>query len=191
MKTNLLLLLIIILVSCNGNKENNSDTTTEPIADNQELIDIYQNDQGDRQTDNINWGEVMVRDSLRRKRVNELLDSNKVRTSNDYQNAAMVFQHGGDSTSYAKAVKFMKKAIELDSTTNKWLLAAATDRYLLSIGKPQIYGTQYIKMRGEPWELQEIDTTQITDAERIEFGVETLAQQREKVKRMNSERLSE
>ncbi|WMN12055.1 hypothetical protein QYS49_32245 [Marivirga salinae] len=186
MKTNALLILLIVLVSCEGNKEHDSDASNEPIADNSELIEIYENDQGDRQTDNINWMEVNRRDSLRRERVFELLDSNKVRTSKDYQHAAMVFQHGGDSSAYAMAVKLMEKSIELDSTANKWLLAAATDRYLLSIGEPQIYGTQYQKMGDKPWKLGEIDTTQVTDAERIEFGVETLAQQREKVKRMNN-----
>ena len=38
-------------------------------------------------------------------------------------------------------------AIELDSTKNKWLLAASIDRELMSRNKPQIYGTQYTKMR--------------------------------------------
>ncbi len=99
----------------------------------------------------------------------------------------MVFQHGNDSSDYGKAVGLMKKAIELDSTTNKWLLAATTDRYLLSKGEAQIYGTQYRKKADEPWKLAEIDTTKISDAERIKYGVETLAEQRQKVKEMNSE----
>ena len=81
----------------------------------------------------------------------------------------------------------MKKAIELDSTIDKWLLAATTDRYLLSKGEPQIYGTQYLKMGDEPWKLAEIDTIKISDTERVEYGVETLAEQSEKVKQMNSE----
>jgi tetratricopeptide (TPR) repeat protein len=46
-------------------------------------------------------------------------------------------------------------------------------------------------MKDHPWELREIDTTKITDAERIDYGVETLAQQREKVKQMNKKKLSE
>ena len=99
----------------------------------------------------------------------------------------MVFLHGNDSTDYGKAVKFMKKAIELDSTINKWLFAAATDSYLLSKGEPQIYGTQYFKMEDEPWKIALIDTSKITDAERIEYGVETLNQQIQKVIKMNSE----
>ena len=186
-----LLILVSVLVSCTSKQEKTNTETEEQIADNAELIEIYQKDQSDRQTDNIDWSVVSKRDSLRQKRVYELWDSSKVRTSEDYHNAAMVFQHGGDSIAYGMAVKLMRKSIELDSTANKWLLAAAIDRDLLSRNKPQIYGTQYQKMGDEPWKLGEIDTTQITDAERIEYGVETLDQQREKVKKMNSKKLSE
>ncbi len=160
--------------------------------DNKELIEIYKNDQADRQTDNIDWKIVSKRDSLRKVRIYQLLDSNKVHTSKDYHNAAMIFQHGRDTTAYGMAVKLMRKSIELDSTADKWLLAAAIDRYLLSKDEPQIYGTQYQKTGKDGlWQLGKIDTTKISDAERIEYGVETLAQQRERVKRMNSKKLSE
>ena len=164
----------------------------KPLADNPELMEIYEADQADRQTDNIDWSVVSKRDSLREVRIYQLLDSNKVQTSKDYHNAAMIFQHGGDSTAYGMAVKLMRKSIELDSTANKWLLAAAIDRYLLSKDEPQIYGTQYQKFgEDEPWQLGKMDTTKISDAERIEYGVETLAAQRERVKQMNSKKLSE
>ena len=65
------------------------------------------------------------------------------------------------------------------------ILAAAIDRDLLSRNKPQIYGTQYYIKQDGTWELRTIDTTKVTDADRIEYGVETLAQQRELVKQMN------
>jgi tetratricopeptide (TPR) repeat protein len=160
--------------------------------DNQELIDIYKRDQADRQTDNIDWSVVSVNDSVREVRIYQLLDSQMVKTSKDYHNAAMVFQHGGDSTAYGMAVKMMKKSIELDPKANKWLLAAAIDRYLLSKKEPQIYGTQYHKYgKDKPWELAKMDSTKISDKERIEYGVETLAQQRNKVKQMNKKKLSE
>ena len=165
--------------------------TQENIIDNQELSAIYTADQSDRKTENIDWQITMVNDSLRRVRVYQMLDSGYVQTSKDYHNAAMVFQHGMDSVAYGMAVKLMRKSIDLDSTANKWLLAAAIDRNLLSRDKPQVYGTQYMRMgHDDPWELQQIDTTVITDAERIEYGVETLAQQREKVQRMNAKKLS-
>lgn len=186
MKRTLLLILIITISSCKTDKKQESEKQIIEI-DNAELIEIYEKDQNDRMTDNINWFEVNKRDSLRRMRVHQLLDSGKVKTGKDFKSAAMVFQHGNDSIDYGLAVNLMKKAIEKDSTINKWLFAAATDRYLLSKGEPQIYGTQYQKMGDEPWKLGEIDTTKISDAERIKYGVETLTEQREKVKQMNSE----
>jgi tetratricopeptide (TPR) repeat protein len=191
MKKTLLIILIFGLVSCKTNNDNSQSELKEVIADNAELIKIYTNDQSDRQAgENIDWSVVSKRDSLRELKVYQLLDSNKVRTTKDYHNAAMVFQHGGDSTAYGMAVKMMRKSIELDSTADKWLLAAAIDRYLLSKDEPQIYGTQYHKYgKEEPWQIARMDTTKISDAERIEYGVETLAEQKEKVKRINQKKL--
>ena len=156
------------------------------LTDNIELIEIYKNDQTDRNSDNIDWSVVSKRDSIREMRVYELIDSNRLQTSKDYFNAAMIFQHGENSIAYAMAVNLMKKAIELDSTANKWLFAAAIDRYLLSKNESQIFGTQYQKLgQDQPWQLGKMDTTKISDAQRMVYGVETLVQQREKVKRMN------
>lgn len=191
MKRIFYLILPVLILSC---KNENQPKPEKEIRknDNTELIEIYQNDQNDRMTDNINWSEVNKRDSLRRVRVHQLLDSGKVRTGRDFKNAAMVFQHGKDSTDYGLAVNLMEQAIEKDTTINKWLFAAATDRYLLSKNEPQIYGTQYQKFgKDEPWQLGKMDTTKISDAERIEYGVETLAEQREKVKQMNRKKISE
>ena len=191
MKSTLFISLILVLISCKTSKESTKDVQAQTGKDNAELIEIYRNDQADRQVDNIDWAVVAKRDSLREVRIYELLDSNLVRTSHDYHNAAMIFQHGGDSTAYGMAVKLMRKSIELDPSANKWLLAAAIDRYRLSKDEPQIYGTQYHKLDDNPWRLAEIDTTVISDEERMEYGVETLAQQRERVKRMNQKQLSE
>ncbi len=190
MKSKTLALFVFSLSLCYFNQLNAQVSTEKSTADNAELIEIYRNDQLDRKSDNIDWGVVLERDELREARVYELLNSGKVRTSKDHYNAAMVFQHGKDSIAYGMAVKLMRKAIELDSTINKWLLAAAIDRDLLSRNKPQIYGTQFKRMADDPWKRGEMDTTKITDAERREYGVETLAEQREKVKQMNRKKLS-
>ena len=42
-------------------------------------------------------------------------------------------------------------------------------------------------MYGEPMVQRDMDTTQVTDAERIAYGVETLAKQRMKLREMNEE----
>jgi hypothetical protein len=187
MKYTYILILIIIVFSCKTKNKQEFENQNIKI-DNPELIEIYKNGQNDRKDYNITWQQIIKRESHRRKRVDKLLDSNKIKTANDYMNAAMIFKRGNDSISYLKTISLMKKAIKLDNTVNKFLLAEITDRYLLSIGDSQIYGTQFYKEAyNKPWVLAKIDTTKITDKERVQFGVETLEQLRDKLKHMNGE----
>lgn len=188
----ILVLLSILIVSCNNFKNSEHKSKPKiPVKDNAELKAMYKADQSARMKADIDWEILFKKDSLRQVRVYELLDSNKVRTSLDYYNAAMIFQHGLDTIASGMAVKMMRKAIALDSTINKWLLAAAIDRDLMRNEEPQIYGTQFVRRNKGPWKRYKIDTTVINDKERIEFGVKTLAEQRAKVKRMNKKDLSE
>ncbi len=178
------LFLILFIAACDKPSKNESEAIL--ITDNEELIDLYTEDQSDRTSGEIDWSVVSERDYQRQTRVLELLDSNKVRTASDFENAAMIFQHGSDTIASGLAVELMKKAVAMDSTRDKWLLAAAIDRDLMRRGKPQIYGTQYVKQQeSDPWALYELDSTQITDEIRLEYGVQTLAQQKLRVIEMN------
>jgi hypothetical protein len=181
-----ILFVLLIISSCLISEV--TGQSKDAAQDNEELKILYKEDQSDRSASKIDWSIVSKRDQARRTRVNELLKASKVRTAKDYSNAAMIFQHGGDTTSSRMAVKLMKKAVDLDPSLNKWLLAAAIDRYLLGLGQPQIYGTQFEKMGNQPWQLSKIDTTKVTDQERKEYGVGTLAEQREKVKEINKKK---
>lgn len=161
-------------------------TTFAQAKDNAELQKMYDEDQSSRSVSNINWSVLSKQDSVRESRVYELIKEGKIITGKDYYNSAMIFQHGRDTVASGMAVKQMKMAIELDSTVNRWLLAAAIDRDLMRRGKPQIYGTQYMKMgQNAKWERYKIDTTQVTDAERKYYKVETLAEQVMKEHNMN------
>lgn len=153
---------------------------------------MYDEDQGSRMVSNIDWVQLTKNDNIRENRVYELIKEGKIVTGKDYYHSAMIFQHGKDSVAYGMAVMQMKKAIKLDSTINKWLLAAAIDRDLMSRNKPQIYGTQYVK-KGEngKWERYKIDTTQVTAEERKYYHVETLAEQVIKERNMNLLTLSD
>lgn len=190
----LLLFTLLFLASCSQSDKPDTPVQSTPITaaeDNQELIELYRADQNDRKGE-IDWSVVSQNDRNREERVYELLDSNKVITANDYANAAMIFQHGKDTVASSMAVKLMKKNLELDPTANKWLYAAAVDRDKMYRDEPQIFGTQYRKLGDdEPWFLYKIDSTVVTDDERIAHGVETLAQQREKERTMNLKQLSE
>ncbi len=152
-----------------------------------ELKKMYEDDQSARMQQLINWKKLIPEDSLHRVRVYQLLDSGKIVTGTDYYHAAMIFQHGkfGDSTSSAMAEKLMYKALALDSSVNRWLLAAAIDRNLMYRGKPQIYGTQYTSIGTGHMHLYTIDTTKITDKERVYYHVGTLQEIREKERLMN------
>lgn len=155
-------------------------------TNNEELQKMFNADQAERQVATIDWEKMRVNDSTRKKRTYEMIKLGEIKTGKDYYNSAMIFQHGHDTIDSQMAVKHMRKAIELDSTINKWLLAAAIDRDLMRRGKPQIYGTQYQKGYGETkWKRYTLDSTKVTDEERKKYRVETLAEQQLKLKRMN------
>lgn len=161
-------------------------------TDNSELQKMYNEDQSSRMAKNIDWSVLSKQDKEREKRVYEMINSGQITTGKDYYNSAMIFQHGNDTIASSMAVKHMKKAIELDTTINKWLLAAAIDRDLMRRKKPQIYGTQYVMNNGETnWKRYDIDTTQVTDEQRKFYNVETLAEQLVKERNMNLTPISE
>jgi tetratricopeptide (TPR) repeat protein len=157
---------------------------------NIELQRMYNEDQAARMVKEIDWLVLTKQDRERQNRVYELIKARQIVTGKDYYNSAMIFQHGADSIAFAMAVRHMRKAIELDTNINKWLLAAAIDRDLLSRNKPQIYGTQYSRMNREKWKRSRIDTTQVTDKERKYYNVETLAEQLAKERNLNLEPIS-
>lgn len=102
MKKIILLATIIGFIFCNFR----TGLAQEKVVDNPELIEMFKNDQADR-THHIDWNIVQKNDSLRETRVYELLDSNKVRTSTDYNNAALIFHHGEDSVAYGMALTLL------------------------------------------------------------------------------------
>ncbi len=178
------ILIALILISFNLKAQKPSQ------SDNQELVEMYKKDQAERTSGPIDWKVLSKNDSIRRSEVNKMIANGEVKTSGDYYNAAMIFQHGNDTIASGKAVKYMKKAVELDPEINKWLLAAAIDRDLMRKGEPQIYGTQYVKNAADaPYELYKVDTTKVTDADRIAYNVPTLEQARERLKMMNKKKI--
>jgi tetratricopeptide (TPR) repeat protein len=160
-------------------------------TDNQELAELYRTDQSDRQRggnpnmDIDYWSQVQSRDSARLARVYQLSNLKKLITGQDYYHAAMICQHGPSIRDSDAAISFMRKAIELDTAINPWLLAAAIDRNLVRRGKPQIYGTQFYTDEKNVTVRCLMDTTIISDEERKKFHVETLQEQREKLKQFN------
>jgi hypothetical protein len=68
----------------------------------------------------------------------------------------------------------------------RWLVAAAWDRFQMSRGVPQWFGTQTTRQGGVGRVLlYSLDTTQVTNAERVHRGVETLAALRARLDTIN------
>jgi hypothetical protein len=152
---------------------------------NTELYELYRADQSDRRGD-IDWSVVGPRDEARLQRTRELIDADQLHARDDFVHAAFIFQHGDDPEDFRTAHELALKAVSLDSTyiRARWIAAAAKDRYLLNIGQPQIYGTQFRLVEGV-WELSPIDTTAVTDEERERWGVPPLSAARARAKADN------
>ncbi|PKD21523.1 tetratricopeptide repeat protein [Salegentibacter salinarum] len=145
---------------------------------NEELQKMADADQEERMS-GTDWKTINTNDSIRLAKVTQMFKDRNLNTAKDYFNAGIIFQHGRDTLASGRAVKTFKKAIEIDSTLNRWWYAAAVDRDLMRRGEPQIYGTQHVlDSEGNPVKYK-MDTTRVSDAERKYYRVPSLAQQRE------------
>jgi len=77
-----------------------------------------------------------------------------------------------DSSVYKLAHEYAQKAIKLGSNVTKWLYAASLDRWLVSQGKPQKFGTQFKTTTGIIYGYD----TSTSDKERSEYGVPPLSE---------------
>ena len=153
------------------------------------LQDLYEQDIEDRRS--RDWDKatpeeiqgIIARDRQRRELAQKLLDEGEAKTASDYHYLALIFQHGDKIDDYKTAHECAKRAMEMGDDGVKWLFAATEDRWLLSEGRPQKYGTQFINPEGKGWQLAEpIDPT-ITDEERAKYNVPSLAEARQKFKK--------
>ena len=152
-------------------------------SDNPELVRLYDEDQADRTPGigkPINWLVVTLRDCLRETRVKAIYKTGALHTGKDYQKAAMVLQHAHQPEDFLLAHEFCVAALAKGERNARWLAAATEDRFLMNIGRPQRFGTQYRSSSTDrPVRLYEVGPG-VTDSLRGEFGVPTLAEARER-----------
>lgn len=110
---------------------------------NAEMTSIFEADQAARTPKNIDWSVVSAEDVLRRTRTKTLLDNGNLQSGNDYFHAAFIFQHGDGPNDYLLAHILAMIAVARGKPSAIWIASATLDRYLMSIGKPQVLGTQY------------------------------------------------
>ncbi len=138
--------------------EANFTNSAVSAGDNPKAVLLYQIDQAERvllvpeliRQNSLSEKDIrngIKRDSVRRKKMRKLVDSNQLKTTRDFYAAAMVFHHSGNIQETKLANELAKKSLHLaGNNTEKclagWLFAASMDRRLWIEGKPQIYGTQ-------------------------------------------------
>lgn len=124
------------------------------------------------------------KDWRRVRRVRSIVEADQLSTANDYRRAAFILQHGSATSDYALARDLAATAVELGDDRARHLQALAEDRYRLSNGEPQKYGSQLQCSSDEGWTLEPLDDT-TTDAEREAVGIPPLAELRRRVDRIN------
>jgi hypothetical protein len=133
------------------------------------------------------WSVIELEDRKRQEEISRYLEKGQINSADDLYHAAMIFQHGNCVEHYRLANQLAEKAVSKGSNDAKWLYAATLDRYLMKQGKPQKFGTQFVKVEPEgKWQLYPVDPA-TTDEERARYNVPPLANQKQKVERLNAE----
>lgn len=145
------------------------------MAINAELEDLYISDKEDRQK--YEQGKLSQIDlqkcyKARMRRIRIILFTLDEKEIWNCHHASYMILNSDNNYDYELAHEYAKKAIQMGSNVNKWLYAATLDRWLVSQGKKQRYGTQFKKVKGK-WQLLPVDET-VTDIERENYGVPPL-----------------
>ena len=90
-------------------------------------------------------------DWMRVRKVRRIVAADLLVTSDDYAYAASILQHGENPCDYLQAQELSLKAYELGDKTMLRHSALAEDRYLISIGQLQKYGSQFVCEPATGW----------------------------------------
>ena len=147
-----------------------------PETDNLRLDELYAADQKDREKVYNSASEVDAlkeRDQQRRRELVEMIGQGGVNTANDLYHAAVLFLHGTEPKEFLAAHRMATIASINGHRPSRWLSAASLDRFLMSIGLPQTYGTQFEHSdEDNRYQLRlPIDDTTVLHFEKRFFGV--------------------
>jgi len=178
---------------------------TAPTDVHQLFLDDQSDRSGDRKV--APYGaDVNSRDAVRRRATKLLIETGKIKSAQDFHDAAYIFQHGLEADDYLLAHILATEAIVKGDASSKWISAATLDRYLQEIGKGQIFGAQYsdknyfyiVSHKNDPIALSKpeahqngmtqepFDRTLVPDALRADFCVPDLEKQKVNLKEFES-----
>ena len=116
--------------------------------------------------------QVNEEDTLRRIEVLDYIKNGKIQSGRNLVYGAFIFQHGDCADHYQFANRLAQIALDAGYLDARWIYAATLDRYLMSMGKLQRYGTQYTWIEGEFKRYPTDPST--TDLERAKYNVPPL-----------------
>jgi hypothetical protein len=141
---------------------------------------LFDDDQNARMVEKIDWNMLQRQDQVRRQEVVEYILRDQLSIDTDFIGAGFIYQHGPCADSYLLAHQLAGYAIALSEgivstgqlqQSSRWLYAAAYDRYLLTNGLAQRFGTQYRFAGPNCSNVPEPFDPKTTSEERTLYGV--------------------
>lgn len=117
-----------------------------PETDNLRLEELFAADQKDRERvydSQEGVRDLKHRDAMRRTLVGEMIGQGGVNTPNDLYHAAVIYLHGAHPKDFLAAHRLSSVGAINGHRLCRWLMAASLDRFLMSVGLAQVYGTQF------------------------------------------------
>ncbi len=151
------------------------------------LADLYAADQEIRFRGVENPVDIVkftISDWIRVNKTRRIVAADLLITADDYANVAQILQHGSTADDYLQAQELSLTAYELGRTDMLRHNALAEDRYLITTGQPQKYGSQFVCEPDKGWQLQPIDPA-ITDEDRANVNIEPLSTMESKMDQLN------
>jgi hypothetical protein len=116
----------------------------EPV--DSEIASLAEQDQNDRgeylkSPTPEKWNQVTERDKLRRARVVELMQEEKISTADDYFNAGLIMIHGDTTEDSIMSHVLAMAAMAKGHPAAAWLSAVSLDEMMHSLKKGQVFDT--------------------------------------------------
>jgi hypothetical protein len=125
--------------------------------------------------DKIDRNKMKKQDLAHRKRVGEIFGEGCLKSAADYLAAALIYQHGDVPDHYYQTYIWATRTIKLgineaEVKSAKAMAALAIDRYLVSFGNKQLFGSQFYmaQLKDQCWCIEQVEPS-FPDALRKEY----------------------
>lgn len=116
--------------------------------------------------DKIDRNKMQKQDLAHRKRVVEIFAEGCLKSAADYLAAALIYQHGDVPDHYYQTYIWVTRAIKLgingaEVKSAKSMAALAIDRYLVSLGNKQLFGSQFsmAQPKDQCWCIDQVESS--------------------------------